>query len=296
MKVVVFGGSGFVGSHVADELTERGHEVIIYDLRDSPYLRKGQEMIVGDMLDKNKISKAVEGCDVVYNFAGIADLDTATTQPIDTVNQNIFGNALVLDASVKAGVKRFVYASTIYVYSSLGGFYRCSKQAAELYIEEYNKRYGLDFTILRYGTLYGPRADDRNSVYRYLKQALTQRKIVGYGTGDELREYIHVKDAAKLSVDILSEEFKNKHVIITGHHPVKYKDMLNTIKEMLGGKVEIELGPPEENSRYSAHYGMTPYSFAPKIGQKLVSNYYTDLGQGLLECLHEISKEVNKQR
>lgn len=291
MKVVVFGGSGFVGSHVADELTERGHEVKIYDLRLSPYLRERQEMIVGDILDKDKVFRAVEGCDMVYNFAGLADLDTAITQPIDTINQNILGNALILDASVKAGAKRFVYASTIYVYSSLGGFYRCSKQAAELYIEEYQKRYGLDFTILRYGTLYGPRADERNSVYRYVKQALVQRKIVGYGTGEELREYVHVRDAAKLSVDVLSEEFKNKYVIITGHHPVKYKDMLNTIKEMIGDKVEIEFRPPEKGG---AHYGMTPYSFIPKIGQKLVSNYYTDIGQGLLECLHAISAEVKK--
>jgi len=291
MKVVVFGGSGFVGSHVADELTERGHEVKIYDLRLSPYLRERQEMIVGDILDKDKVFRAVEGCDMVYNFAGLADLDTAITQPIDTINQNILGNALILDASVKAGAKRFVYASTIYVYSSLGGFYRCSKQAAELYIEEYQKRYGLDFTILRYGTLYGPRADERNSVYRYVKQALVQRKIVGYGTGEELREYVHVRDAAKLSVDVLSEEFKNKYVIITGHHPVKYKDMLNTIKEMIGDKVEIEFRPPEKGG---AHYGMTPYSFIPKIGQKLVSNYYTDIGQGLLECLHTISAEVKK--
>jgi len=291
MKVVVFGGSGFVGSHVADELTERGQEVKIYDLRLSPYLRERQKMIVGDILDKNKVFKAVEGCDAVYNFAGMADLDTATTQPIDTINQNILGNALILDAAVKAGAKRFVYASTIYVYSSLGGFYRCSKQAAELYVEEYQKRYGLDFTILRYGTLYGSRADERNSVYRYLKQALVNGKITAYGTGEELREYIHVRDAAKLSVDILSEEFKNKYVVITGHHPVKYKDMLNTIKEMLGAKVEIEFVPPEKGS---AHYGMTPYSFIPKIGQKLVTNYYTDIGQGLLECLHEIQKEVSK--
>lgn len=294
MKVVVFGGSGFVGSHVADELTDRGHEVKIYDLRPSQYLREGQEMIIGDILDRDKVFKAVEGCDAVYNFAGIADLDTATTQPIDTINQNILGNAIILDASVEAGAKRFVYASTIYVYSSLGGFYKCSKQAAELYIEEYQKRYGLDFTILRYGTLYGPRADERNSMYRYLKEALINGKITCYGTGEEVREYIHVKDAAKLSVDVLSDEFKNQHVVISGHHPIKFKEMLNTIKEMLDNKIEIEFKSPEEYPRYSAHYTITPYSFVPKIGQKLVNNYYMDLGQGLLECLKEIRKETNK--
>ena len=291
MKVVVFGGSGFIGSHVADELTERGHEVVIYDLRPSPYLKEGQKMVVGDILERNKVRDAMKGCDVAYNFAGMADLDTATTQALDTINQNILGNANVLDACVDAGSKRFVYASTVYVYSSLGGFYRCSKQAAELYVEEYQRKYGLDFTILRYGTVYGPRADERNSMYRYLKQALMEGKITCYGTGEELREYVHVRDAAKLSVDILSEEFKNKHVIITGHHPVKFKDMLNTIKEMLGQKVEIEFRPPEKGG---VHYSMTPYSFAPKIGQKLVSNLYTDFGQGLLGCLHEIQKEANE--
>lgn len=292
MKVIVFGGSGFVGSYVADELTERDHEVIIYDLRKSPYLKNAQEMIVGDILDKDKVFRAVEGCDAVYNFAGIADLDTATTQPINTINRNILGNAILLDASVKARAKRFVYASTIYVYSSLGGFYKCSKQAAELYIEEYQKRYGLDFTILRYGTLYGPRADERNSMYRYLKEALIDGKITCYGAGEEVREYIHVKDAAKLSVNILSDEFKNQHVVISGHHSIKFKEMLNTIKEMLDNKIEIEFKPPEEYPRYSAHYTITPYSFVPKIGQKLVSNCYTDFGQGLLECLEEIHKET----
>jgi UDP-glucose 4-epimerase len=295
MRVVVFGGSGFIGSHVADELTERGHEVVIYDLKTSPYLKEGQEMVMGDILDSNKVCSIMKDCDVAYNFAGIADLDTAVTKPVETVYQNVLGNTFMLDAAVEAKVKRFVYASTIYVYSSLGGFYRCSKQAAELYIEEYQRRYGLDFTILRYGTAYGPRAGERNSVYRYLKQALLNRKIICYGTGEELREYVHVRDVAKLSVDILSEKFKNKYVIITGHHPIKFKEMLNTIKEILGGEVEIIFRPPKEDPRYGAHYTITPYSFIPKIGQKLVSNYYIDLGQGLLECLQEISRKINEE-
>lgn len=284
MKAIVFGGSGFIGSHVADCLTETGYEVTIFDVRPSPYLLPGQGMIIGDILDENAVFKAVKGCDYVYNFAGVADLDDATTKPLDTVKQNIMGTTILLEAAQKHGAKRFIYASTIYVYSDKGGFYRCSKQAAELYIEEYARKFGLDYTILRYGTVYGPRADSKNSIYRYLKQAIEKGKIICGGTGDEIREYIHVKDVARLSVSILSDEYRNHCVIITGHYSMRFKDMLYMIREILGNRVEIEF----TGAKGEDHYGITPYSFVPKIGQKLVSHYYIDMGQGLLECINEI--------
>ena len=206
------------------------------------------------------------------------------------VQQNILGNATILDAAKDAKIKRFVYSSTIYVYSSFGGFYRCSKQAAETYIEEYQRKYGLDFTVLRYGTVYGPRSNGNNSVHRYIKQAIESRKITVAGTGDEMREYIHVRDLAKLSVDVLEpEEYKNQHVNITGQHPMRFRDMLFTIREMLGNSVEIEFTAPSGDT---PHYSLTPYSFAPKVGKKLVSNYYTDIGQGLLELMEDMHKNA----
>ena len=284
MKAIVFGGSGFIGGHVADALTEAGYEVIIFDLKPSPYLLPAQKMIIGDVLDEKAVLKAIRGCDYVYSFTGIADLDDASTRPIDTIRQNIMGTTILLEASRQNKTKRFVYASTIYVYSDKGGFYRCSKQAAELYIEEYQRKFGLDYTILRYGTVYGPRADSRNSIYRYLKQAIEQGKIECAGTGDEIREYVHVRDVARLSMSILSPEYRNQPVIITGHQSMCFKDMLHMIKEILGNRVEIEFTGVKDE----AHYSITPYSFVPKIGQKLVSNYYVDMGQGLLECINEI--------
>ncbi len=284
MKTIIFGGSGFIGSHIADALTEAGHQVRIFDLEPSPYLGLGQEMIVGDILDGKAVNKAMEDCDYVYHFAGIADLDDASTKSLETVIQNVKGTAILLEAARRAKINRFIFASTVYVYSNKGGFYRCSKQSAELYIEEHQKRYGLDYTILRYGTVYGPRSNQQNSVHRYLEQALRENRIVCSGNGEEMREYIHVKDVARLSVDILSDKHRNRHVIITGHHPMRFKDFLYTIKEILGNKIEIELGAHSN----SAHYNLTPYSFIPKIGYKLTTDCYLDLGQGLLECLNEI--------
>jgi len=288
VRAIVFGGSGFLGSHVVDELSKRGYETKIFDKVPSRYLKKGQKMIIGDILDIGKVKQAVKGCDYVYNFAGIADLDDAGEKPLETINLNILGNVNILEASVSLKVKRFVYASSIYVYSQKGGFYRCSKQASETYIEEYNRCYGLEYTILRYGSVYGPRADERNSIYRYLNQALKE-KCIKCNNPEEVREYIHVRDASKLSIDVLDEKFANKHIILSGHYRIKVKEMMMTIKEIMNNKIEIKF---VSGGKGAEHYTYIPYSYSPKIGDKLLNSCYVDIGQGLLECLEEIDNSA----
>lgn len=289
MKVIVFGGSGFLGSHVADALTDAGHNVAIYDISPSMYLRSSQNMIVGDILDGPKVDEAIRDADIVYNFAGVADINDASQRPLDSVKYNILGNSIILEACHKAKVKRFVFASSLYVYSKAGSFYRSTKQACELLIENYHEIFGLSYTILRYGSLYGPRADDRNFIYRVIQQALTEGKIEREGDGEEIREYIHVLDAAKGSVDILSKEFANQHVILTGQQQMKIKDLLMMIKEMLENKIKIEFLATNKNH----HYEITPYSFAPKIGKRLTGRTYLDLGQGILDCISTIYRDIN---
>ena len=293
MNVIVFGGSGFLGSHVADALSDAGHEVRIYDLRRSEYLKPTQDMIVGDILDEQKVFDAIKGMEVIYNFAGISDIDDASKKPVETVKYNILGNTILLESAMHAKAKRFIYASTVYVYSDSGSFYRCSKNACELYTETYQKQFGLDFTILRYGTLYGTRADLNNSVNRYLTQAMREQKITYYGDGNEIREYINVLDAAKSSVDILSEEFKNENIIFTGHYPMKVDDLFIMIKEILKKDVKIEYVSPRSEDPMD-HYSITPYTFIPKIGKKYVKHYYTDMGQGILLCMQEIYDKIHR--
>jgi UDP-glucose 4-epimerase len=294
LRALVVGGSGFVGSHVADALTEAGHETTILDRVDSPWRQAEQEFVTADLADADAVAAAVAGHDVVYNFAGIADIDAARSMPVETARVNVLGNVHVLEACARAGVRRYVFASSIYVASEAGSFYRVSKQACELYIEEYGRERGLEYTILRYGTLYGRRASDDNSVHRYLRQALEERRIHATGTGDELREYIHVEDAARLSVQILAPEFADEQVVLTGHHPMRYADVLALIREIVGDDVRIELRPPAAGE--SAHYSITPYTFRPKRARKLVSSWYVDMGQGLVDCLEEIAAVAGRER
>lgn len=289
-RVIVFGGSGFLGSHVADVLTDTGYEVIIYDLKPSSYLRPTQKMIIGDIMDEGLVHDSLKGCEFVYNFAGIADMLEACQRPLDSVRYNILGNSIILEACRKLGVRRFVFASSLYVYSKSGAFYRSTKQACELLIENYHEVFGLPYTIIRYGSLYGPRADKSNFIYQILTQALMESKISREGDGEELREYIHVYDATRSSVEILSDEFANQYVIISGAQQMKIKDLFIMIKEMLDNKIKIEYRIPIKED---FHYGITPYAFTHKLAKKIVSKDYIDLGQGLLTYIQDIYKELN---
>ena len=288
-KAVVVGGSGFIGSHVADSLTCKGYQVAVYDRSESQWLRKEQDMVIGDVRDVDKLKHAIADVDVVYNFAALSDLNQATEEPIETININILGNLNIMEACRLHNVSRFMYASTVYVNSREGGFYRCSKQASEAYIEEYRKKYGLDYTILRYGSLYGPRSDSTNGLYRVVQSAL-KNGIVSYkGDVDAMREYIHVDDAARASVDALGDEFKNESVVLTGQEPMRVIDMLKMLAEILGYPTEsVEF----IEGKYAGHYVRTPYAYQPKIGRKYIPPMHVDLGQGLLQIVNELDVNI----
>jgi len=285
-KAVVVGGSGFIGSHVADHLSDAGYQVIIYDKNKSQWLRNDQKIIIGDVEDSEKLNQAIVDAEVVYNFAALADINQALKQPLKTININIVGNLNVLEACRANKVKRFIYASTVYVHSREGGFYRCSKQASEAYVEEYQEIYGLDYTILRYGSLYGPRADKTNGLYRVVQSALKNGVVSYEGDIDAMREYIHVEDAARASIEALNDEFINESVVLTGQEPMKVIDMLKILSEILGL-------PPESvkfsEDKYAGHYIRTPYAYQPKLGRKYIPPMHVDLGQGLLQIINEIN-------
>ncbi len=199
---------------------------------------------------------------------------------------NILGNFNVLEACRIHKVKRFIYASTIYVHSREGGFYRCSKQSSEAYIEEFKRVYGLDYTVLRYGSLYGPRADETNGLYRIVKSAL-ENGVVGYeGDINAMREYIHVEDAARASVEVLCDKFVNESIVLTGQEPMKVIDMLKILSEILGLSAE---SVRFVDDKYAGHYVRTPYAYQPKLGRKYIPPMHVDLGQGLLQVINEIN-------
>lgn len=287
MKILVTGGSGFLGSHVADALSEAGHDVHVFDLAESQYLRSDQKMIIGDVTNIDDVNTAVKGCDIIYHLAALADIDKAINRPRDTMTVNLMGTVNMLEAAREFNVQRFIFSSSIYVYSDQGSFYRTSKQACEHLIQDYHERYGLDYTILRYGSLYGPRADESNAVFRMLKSALEKQTISYNGNGQEVREYIHIRDAALMSADVAQERFANTIMHLMGRERMTSGSMLEMIKEILNNKVDVKLNA----KAMTGHYMQTPYNYTPRLGRKMTRESYIDLGLGLLDVIQFLDQD-----
>jgi len=286
-KVVVFGGNGFIGSYVVEELLNNSYDVVSADLNSSKYVND-KYFKKCDILDAKAVDNLVNGADIVYNFAGFANLDDAIANPIKALELNVMGNMNILEACKKHHIKRFVYASSAYAMSDKGSFYGISKLTSEKIVEEYYKKFGLEFTIVRYGSVYGERDYHNNYIYNLLKKAVKDGEINHSGDGEEIREYIHAADVAKLAVQIIeSDEFINEHIILTGVERMQRKELFEMVNEILGNKLIIKLN----DDGYYNHYKTTPYSFHPTRSKKLVANPYIDMGQGLIECLKDI--EVN---
>ncbi len=139
---------------------------------------------------------------------------------------------------------------------------------------------------MRYGSLYGPRADSENGLLRIVKNALETGVVSYKGSPDALREYIHVEDAAKASVDVLKDEFRNQSIVLTGQEPMRVVDLLKMLAEILGLPDSVEFVDGE----YPGHYIRTPYAYLPKLGRKYVTPYHVDLGQGLIQLVDEVRR------
>ena len=287
-NVVVIGGAGFLGSHVADELSVRGYKVTIFDQNPSPWIRDDQTFFEGNILDRSALALACDGARFVYHFGGVADIIESSIDAYRTLEVNILGTANTLEALKGSSVERFVYASTMYVYSDAGSFYRASKQSAEAIIEAYCEAKELGYTFLRYGSLYGPRAQEWNGLRGYVRQVIEKGRLDYPGSGDERREYIHVTDAARLSVDVLDPRHRNQAITVTGLQVLNSRDLVDMIFEIVWETPNVSFS---DNPRRQEHYRITPYRYSPDQARKLVPSEFVDLGQGILEICEEFNLE-----
>ena len=285
MRVLIFGGSGFLGKSLSIYLSKKKHKVTIFDKKKIPLNLKSVKFIKGDILNLKQVIRATKNQDIVYNLAGISDIGDSIRNPILTTKINILGSVNTLEAAVKNKVKRYIFASSIYVLSSQGGFYKTSKKSVESFIEEYNKRDNLKYTILRYGSVYGPESDERNGIKKIITSCLKDKTIMYGGTSKAERRFLHVNDAIKASEVILRKKFVNTRVLITGSKKTKIKNLILQIKKILKINKKIIF----KRKPMMGHYDKNPFNDRPK--KQLI--YYVKPSVPLNAGISEIISSLN---
>ncbi len=284
MKILIFGGAGFLGKNLAVKLANLDHKVTIFDKKKLKFKSNRIKFLKGDILNLKQVLKATKKKDIIFNFAGISDIGEAMNNPILTTKINILGSVNTLAAAKRFKVKRYIFASSIYVLSRQGGFYKSSKQSVESFIDEFNKKDKLKFTILRFGSVYGEGSDKRNGIQRLIHSAIKNKSIVYGGTSKAERRFIHIDDAVNASVDILKSKFINKRVLITGSKITKIKDLIKMIKIILkvNKKVSFKRKP------MMGHYDKNPFNDVPKKQIEYKVKPTISLSKGIIKIINSI--------
>ena len=250
MKVLVTGGSGFIGSHVVDRLQAHGHEPRIFDLVPSPYREHGDvDHVLGDLCEPADVLAAVDGCDAVIHLAAVADVDRVAKDPSLTDRVNVRGTQVLLEAARMHGTGRFVYASTVWVYGDAASpalvdedtklglpkhVYTATKIAGEMYTASYRELYGIEYTILRFGIPYGPRSRPTAVVAAFTDKALRGQPLTIAGDGTQSRRFVYVEDLAEGVVASLAPAGANRIFNLVSDEDVSVRSIARTVRDVVG--------------------------------------------------------------
>ena len=287
-KILILGSSGFLGSHLVKFLL-KNNEVVQFDVNPPPPQNTGSEFIKGSILDKTLVTSAMKDVDVVYHFAAMTDIDIVNDNPAQAIEVNIAGTSNVLEACVQEKIERFIFSSSVYVYSEFGGIYKSTKQACELLIEDYNEMHDLGYTILQLGSVYGPGAKQINLISRLINEALSLKEIHHYGTGEEVRQYIYVKDVVQAAATSIDNNYKNKKIILLGNERITISELMDKIIFYTDSNIQKVF----HNDQYGIHYKLSPFHTNPDGAVSLKIETPVLLNSGLKKTINAIKKELN---
>ena len=269
MKYLVTGGAGFIGSNYLhyvvnkyeddffvclDALTYAGNYNNIKSLEN----KKNYKFVHGDITDRNFVNKLFEQkhFDVVINFAAESHVDNSIKNPEIFLTTNIIGTEVLMDACLKYGIKRYHQVSTDEVYGDLpldrpdllfkettpihtSSPYSTSKASADLLVMAYYRTYGLPVTISRCSNNYGPYQFPEKLIPVVISKALKNEKVPVYGTGENVRDWIHVHDH-NVGVDLIVREGKVGEVYNLGGHSERNNlTIVKTILKQLGKSEDL---------------------------------------------------------
>jgi len=259
MKIVVTGGSGFIGSNLAGELL-KNHEVTIIDnlstgrIENLDYIRNKVQFIQGSITDQNLLKETFFDVDTVFHQAAIPSVERSLHDPIASNEVNVDGTLKVLVAARDCGVRKVVYASSSSVYGDTPMLpkreemkpnpkspYAISKLAGEYYCRMFSYVYGLKTVCLRYFNVFGPRQNPHSEyaavIPRFVTSILEGRPPIIYGDGQQTRDFTFVRDVVKANVLAANGNIEGIFNIACGRR-ISLNELVAHIMEIVGNEVK----------------------------------------------------------
>jgi UDP-glucose 4-epimerase len=245
-KVLIIGGSGFIGQHLTNKLLESGHEVVIYDLKQARF-KKGSEkkvnFIEGDVFDEKKLKKIIVSCDVVVHLVGLPDAGTAQKKPFESFKLNILSLQNVLESCRIDGRKKIIFPSSAAVYGITDdlpirekhpvnptNLYSWHKLICEEMIKAYHKNYDVDYVILRLFNVYG--RGNKGVIDYFINKAKKGEEVKVFGPF-QFRDFVYAGDVAEaLYSSIMYEKANNRIINIGSGKGYQIKEILEIISEV----------------------------------------------------------------
>ena len=258
-KVVVTGGSGFIGSHVVDMLAEAGHQVSVVDYRVQPQRDDvGFENV--DLMDLSSVLSATRGAEHIFHLAAVSNVNYAYKYPVYTTALNVVGTANVLEAARINGGQRVYLASTVWVYNGspngqapdestpfyldgAGHIYTSTKMACEMICHNYSQLYKVPFTVLRLGIPYGPRMREELLIPVFIRRALFGQPLTVAGDGSQYRNFIYVRDLAQAHILAMTPAAINQTYNLEGTRKITVLDVAEGVRANIGDHVRIDFVP-----------------------------------------------------
>lgn len=257
MKAVVTGGAGFIGSHLVEELLLQGAKVHVLDNLVSGQLKNVHPLAVMHIEDiRSQGAKQIikrEKPDVVFHLAAQADVAQSIREPKYDADMNINGTINILEACREASVKKIIFASTSGVYGNLQkdlisekdltmpiSYYGLSKLTAESYIRLFHQLYGLSYTILRFGNVYGPRQSAKGEggvIAIFLDRIKKGMPLMIHGDGEQTRDFVYVKDIVRANITAVEKGDQETIQVSTGRS-VSVNHLVKMLTQIYGSPIE----------------------------------------------------------
>lgn len=253
MKILVTGGSGFVGGYVLRRLHACGYDVTNFDLVEDT--RSNCEFIQGSIIDFDAVQCAVERNDIIFHFAGFSNINLVKENPRDCIELNVLGVTNFLEAIRKKGAGKFILASSVYVHNKNGHLYTTSKLASEHVCRNYHELYGLPVAILRLGTVYGEKSRHEDVVSIFSCKAAKGESLSIHGSGHQIRHFIHGEDVGVACEKLVMAGVLNGIFILSSRCGVSIRELAEIVTKYAPAVTTAHIGSKEREDDYKGDMG-----------------------------------------